>query len=137
MLFNPRYGTVGMLAVPFYVFGEMLAPLVELLGLIMVPVGIWLKAINWPFALMFVGVAFGYGLLLSVWGIILEATSFRRYHLATDYLRLIGFAVVENFGFRQMTLWFRVQAFWRFFRGVRTWGTMTREGFAPSTPPPK
>jgi cellulose synthase/poly-beta-1,6-N-acetylglucosamine synthase-like glycosyltransferase len=137
MFFNPRYGAAGMLSVPFFVLGEMMAPLVELLGLIVVPIGIWLKAVNWPFALMFVGVAFGYGLLLSVWGIILEATSFRRYTRASDYARLIGYAVVENFGFRQMTVWFRVQAFWRFFRGVHTWGTMTREGFAATPPRPR
>lgn len=135
MLFNPRYGTVGMLAVPFYFFGEMLAPLVELFGFIVVPIGVWLHVVNWTFALLFFGVALGYGLLLSVWGIILEATSFRRYRHRQDYVRLLAFAVLENFGFRQMTVWFRVQAFWNFFRGVHTWGTMTREGFAAPGPP--
>jgi len=32
MLFNPRYGKVGLLSMPFFAFGEMLAPVVELLG---------------------------------------------------------------------------------------------------------
>jgi len=31
MLFNPRYGRVGLVAVPFFALGEMLAPLIELL----------------------------------------------------------------------------------------------------------
>src|SRR5207244_945627 len=32
MLFNPRYGRVGLIAMPFFAFGEMLAPLVEVVG---------------------------------------------------------------------------------------------------------
>ena len=135
MLFNPRYGTAGMLAVPFFFLGEMMAPVVELFGLIVVPIGVWLGAINWTFAVLFLGVAFGYGLVLSLWGIILEATSFRRYRHFADYVRLVRFAVLENFGFRQMTVWFRVQAFWRYVRGVHVWGTMTREGFEGAAKP--
>lgn len=130
MLFNPKYGTIGMVSVPFYLFGEMIAPLVELFGVIAIPIGLALNAINWRFALLFIGVAFGYGLLLSIWGIILEATSFRRYRHTSDYVRLIGFAIIENFGYRQMTVWFRLQSFWRYFRGVQSWGAMTREGFS-------
>jgi hypothetical protein len=42
---------------------------------------------------------------------------------------MLGFAVLESFGYRQMTVWFRVRAFWRWLRGVRTWGVMQREGF--------
>jgi cellulose synthase/poly-beta-1,6-N-acetylglucosamine synthase-like glycosyltransferase len=133
MIFNPRYGTIGTLAMPFYFFGELLAPLVEAAGIVLIPVGLALGAINWTFATLFVGVALGYGLLLSIWGIILEATSFRRYRSARDYARLIGFAVIENFGFRQLTVAYRLQAFWKFARGAHTWGTMTREGFGAPT----
>src|SRR5207245_3816412 len=32
MLFNPRYGRVGLIAMPFFTFGETLAPLVEVAG---------------------------------------------------------------------------------------------------------
>ena len=32
LLLNPRYGRVGMLALPFFWFSELLGPLVELLG---------------------------------------------------------------------------------------------------------
>src|SRR5205814_3159275 len=32
MLFNPRYGRVGLVAVPFFARGEMLAPLIEVVG---------------------------------------------------------------------------------------------------------
>jgi cellulose synthase/poly-beta-1,6-N-acetylglucosamine synthase-like glycosyltransferase len=137
MILNPKYRAVGMISMPFFFFGEMLAPIVELFGLIALPIAIKLGIINWTFALMFLAVAIGYALLLSVWGVILEATSFRRYTKASDYALLILFAVLENFGYRQMTLVFRLRGFWRYFRGVKTWGAMTRVGFsAPAAPKP-
>jgi hypothetical protein len=112
----------------------MLAPLVELFGWVALPLGLYLGAVSRDFALLFLVVAVGYGLLLSVWAVILEATSFRRYRRVSDYLALLGFAVLENFGYRQMTLYFRLQAFWKYYKGVQSWGAMTREGFAPKPP---
>jgi hypothetical protein len=46
---------------------------------------------------------------------------------------LLWFALVEGIGYRQMTVLFRLQSFWKFSRGVETWGRMTREGFTAPT----
>ena len=128
MLFNPRYGRIGMIAMPFYVFGELLAPAVEVLGWITLALGLAVGAVNAPFAWLFFAVAVGYGILLSMWAIVLEEMSFRRYKRRSDFWRLLGFAVIEGLGYRQMTVLFRLQAYWRFARGVDTWGRMPREG---------
>lgn len=130
MILNPRYGVVGMVALPFYLFCELLAPLIEVLGWITLAIGIAVGALDGAFALLFFLVAVGYGTLLSVWAIVLEELSFQRYKRRSDLLRLLGFALIEGLGYRQMTVLFRLQAFWRFLRGVESWGTMTREGFS-------
>jgi cellulose synthase/poly-beta-1,6-N-acetylglucosamine synthase-like glycosyltransferase len=130
MLFNRRYGAVGMVAMPFYTFGEMLAPLIELMGLILVPLGLWLGVVNWDFAIAYLAVSMGYGLLLSFWAVLLEASSFRRYRRFSDYALLFLAAMLEYLGYRQLTLFFRVEAFWHYARGKRGWGTMTRKGFS-------
>jgi hypothetical protein len=39
----------------------------------------------------------------------------------TDVLRLLCTRVVEAFGYRQLTLFFRLKAFWRMLRGHRRW----------------
>jgi hypothetical protein len=49
-------------------------------------------------------------------------------------LRLVLYAIVENVGYRQVTVLFRLMAFWRTLRGVRTWGVMKREGWEQVTP---
>ncbi|MEO5568513.1 MAG: hypothetical protein ABIR92_08475 [Gemmatimonadaceae bacterium] len=39
-----------------------------------------------------------------------------------------------SFGYRQITLWFRLQAFWRYVAGETRWGSAEREGFQASNP---
>ena len=129
LCFNPRYGLAGMVAFPFYLFGELLAPLVELGGYLFTITGVALGAVNFDFAVLFFLVAVGYGSLLSLWAVLLEELSFRRYTRRRDFFRLISLAFIESLGFRQLTVWFRLQAFWKYFRGVESWGAMTREGF--------
>jgi cellulose synthase/poly-beta-1,6-N-acetylglucosamine synthase-like glycosyltransferase len=131
MLCNARYGRVGMVTMPFYLFGELLAPVVELVGWVMLGVGLAIGAVDWGFAALFLAVAIGFGGLLSMWAVVLEELSFRRYRRRADFWRLLWFALIEGIGYRQMTVLFRLQAFWRFARGVESWGRMTREGFAP------
>lgn len=128
MLFNPGYGPTGMVAFPFFFFGEMLAPLVELTGYFVLVLSLMLDIVNYPFALLFLGVSIGYGFLLSLWAVVLEEISFRRYKRPRDILKLLYFCVIENFGYRQITVWARATAFFRYIRGDKRWGVMTREG---------
>lgn len=130
MLFNPRYGSVGMVALPFFAFGEMIAPAVELLGYLGLVLGLMVGAVNAPFAVAFLAVAVGYGILLSMWAIVLEEVTFRRYNARGDLWRLLFFALIEGFGYRQLTALYRLHAFWKVMRGDRGWGVMQREGFA-------
>jgi cellulose synthase/poly-beta-1,6-N-acetylglucosamine synthase-like glycosyltransferase len=130
MLFRPRYKRIGFLGVPFFTFGEMLAPLVELMGYVVTGMGLWLGFVNLPFAILFLLVALGYGMILSIWGIMLEEIGFRRYRRWSDLGRLLLYAVLENFGYRQCTVWYRLRAFWSAMRARHTWGRMTRTGFA-------
>lgn len=128
MMCNPRYGTIGMVAMPFYLFGELLAPVVELFGWLALALGLAIGAVDGRFAMLFLAVAIGYGMLLSLWAIVLEEMSFRKYKRRSDFWRLLGFAVIEGLGYRQLTVLFRLQGFWKYARGVETWGKMTREG---------
>ena len=127
LLFNSRYGTTGLLAFPFFLFGEALAPLVELVGYVGVLAGVVFGAINLNSVWLFMSAVLLYGMLLSVWSILLEQVSFRRYTRAGDVLRLLSMTVIEAFGYRQLTLFFRLKAFWRFVRGDRRWRVMPRQ----------
>jgi cellulose synthase/poly-beta-1,6-N-acetylglucosamine synthase-like glycosyltransferase len=130
MLGNPRYGRVGLIAMPFFTFGEMLAPLIEVFGYGITVLGLVYGAIDTSFALLFLLVAWGYGMLLSIWAVVLDEVSFRRYGRLGDIVRLLFYATLETFGYRQRTVWWRLKAFAGVWKRRQAWGEMVRKGFA-------
>ncbi len=136
LLFNFRYGAIGLVAYPFFLFGEALSPLIEVLGYLGVGAALLFGVVDLEFVWLFLSVVLLYGMLLSVWAILLEEVSFRRYTRSRDVLRLLMTAFIEAFGYRQITLYFRLKAFWHVLRRDRRWGVMKREGFSNRPPAP-
>lgn len=129
MMFRPSYGLVGMVAFPYFVFYELLAPLLEALGYLLLIPGVILGLFTIGDLILFFTVAVAYGVLFSTGAVLLEEVSFRRYETPGDLLRLIICAVIENFGYRQITVWWRITGVWDYFRGVTSWGVIDRVGF--------
>jgi hypothetical protein len=130
MTFNPRYGRIGLVAVPYYWFFELLAPVIELAGLVLVPLGLLVGAVNTDFAVKLMLVAYGYALFVTLAALAVEEFSFHRYARWRDLGTAVWASVVENLGYRQLTAWWRVQGLWAAVtRRQQVWGTMTRRGF--------
>ncbi len=129
MLFNPRYGTVGLLSYPYFFFLEMLGPVIEVAGYAAFGVTLLLGLAFLPYVLAFLALALAFGIALSVSAIGLEELTFRRYHRAGDLAQLFWLAVAENIGYRQLNSWWRIQAVWSVLRGKKSWGALERKGF--------
>jgi cellulose synthase/poly-beta-1,6-N-acetylglucosamine synthase-like glycosyltransferase len=130
MLFNPRYGMTGLLAMPFYLIFEMLSPFIELFGYAMFVFFTATGRIDYPFALTFFLLAVVYGMLLSLAAILLEEYSVQRYPKVSDVMVIAAYGILENVFYRQWLNVVRVKAFWDFFRGSKEWGAMEKKGFA-------
>ncbi|MBM4169513.1 MAG: glycosyltransferase family 2 protein [Ignavibacteria bacterium] len=133
MLLNRRYGVVGMAAMPYFFFVELLGPAVEFFGYVVVVLLLLFGQFNLDMLVLFFIVAVLYGVMFSVGAVLLEEVSFRRYPKPGDLLLLLFIGVVENFGYRQLTAWWRVKGFIDYYRGKEGWGTIQRKGFGPST----
>lgn len=131
MLFNPKYGTVGLIAMPYYFFVEMLGAAVEILGYISFILSFWLGLINFEFFMLFIAVSVLYGVFLSSSAILLDEYNFSKYSDIKEYLLLMLYSIIENFGYRQLTAWWRFSAFVKYKRQNKTWGEMTRTKFSP------
>jgi len=129
MLFNRKYGRAGMIAFPYFFFLEMLGPVIELLGYVSFTITVIAGRADWPFVIAFLCVAVILGGALSLSAVALEELSFRRYPRLSDLLRLFGLAIFENFGYRQLNAWWRLQGTVSAIRGKEGWGHMTRKGF--------
>ena len=129
MFGNPRYGTVGLLAYPYFLLLEGLGPLIEIAGYVAFAItlaaGLWSPAFVASFLLLAILV----GIALSAAAVALEELTFRRYPRWVDLLRLFSAAVVENLGYRQLNQWWRLQGTLAVVRGVRHWGPQQRRGF--------
>jgi cellulose synthase/poly-beta-1,6-N-acetylglucosamine synthase-like glycosyltransferase len=126
---NPRYGALGLVAFPYFLFVELLAPVIEIVGVLAVILGLALDVVNVEFAVLFVLVAYGFSLALTAWTLALEQWTYRGYGRLTDRLRLLAISLVEGIGYRQLTALWRFRGLAKYTRGSREWGVMTREGF--------
>jgi cellulose synthase/poly-beta-1,6-N-acetylglucosamine synthase-like glycosyltransferase len=135
MLFNPRYGRIGLVALPYYWAFELIAPLLELIGFVLVVLGFALGVVNTTYALMFMAVAYGYAILVTLVAMAIEELSFHKYPRWRDLGAIVMAAVLENLGYRQATAWWRLEGWWASLRGRKqVWGTMTRQGFGDDSP---
>lgn len=129
MIGRPRYGAVGLFAMPYFLIFEAAGPLIELSGYLVTVLAVAFGLLDWRFAELLFLAAVLYGTLISLASVLLEEISFRRYPRLSDLMRLVAFGVFENFGYRQLTTWWRVRGIVDFLRNKQGWGTMTRKGF--------
>jgi cellulose synthase/poly-beta-1,6-N-acetylglucosamine synthase-like glycosyltransferase len=128
MMGRPRYGMVGLVALPGFAVFEMLSPVIELSGYLLLPLLLLLGYLDVSYVAAFMVMSILYSILVSILAVLLEDVTFRRYTNPRDMVVLVGAAVLEHLGYRQLTVWWRVRAFWEFSRGDLSWGAMERRG---------
>lgn len=129
LLFNPRYGLIGLFAAPYFWIFEMLGPIVEILGYIFIPLSYFFGLLNVKYFIMFLIASILYGIVLSIGAILLEEYTFNKYSTMTDLFKLTFYGIVENFGYRQMTTLFRIEGIIRFKKFKDSWGKIKRKNF--------
>ena len=127
LAFHWRGGAVSWLAIPFFFVFELFGPAVELSGYVFMSFAGAVGWVGWETSVMFFCLAIGLGVLLSTSALVLEELSFHVYPRARDLLKLFVVAIVENFGYRQLTVWWRLKGLAGWLRGrVPEWGEMKR-----------
>lgn len=126
---RPRYGVVGLFALPFFLFVEAIGPLVEGAGYLVVPAAFLLGVLELDFFLLFLAVAVGLGALLSWLSVLEEVIGFRRYEKPRDIVALLVYGVLEHVVYRQWKTVVSWRGLFEFFRKEKKWGEMEHEGF--------
>lgn len=110
MMMNPEYGMMGVLVLPVVALRYLVAPFLELGGLIGLIIGSLTGVLGPGFLWAYLAVTVGYPMLLAAWTVLLEALTFRRYARRADLARLALYAMLESLGYRQFLAWVRVRA---------------------------
>jgi len=129
MLWREKYGRTGSCALPSFWLFEYYGPLIEILGYVCLALLLIMEhVLDYPlvthaYLWAFVLASLGYGVLVNVFAVLVGAWRFR-YGLADrlhrhllpfsrrrEVLILLVYAVLENFGYRQLTLYWRLRGF--------------------------
>lgn len=129
MCFNPRYGRIGFVGFGQVLLVDVIGPLVEVLGYILVPLLWAFELLALPWLLAFIAATFTFGIFVSALTLILEEAQLRRFPQARELAVLALIAVVENLGYRQLSNFWRLKGWWQFLRREQGWGAMSRKGF--------
>lgn len=127
MLFNPRYGMLGLVTWPSFLLFEYLAPLVEFIGWLVLPTAYLTGNLDTAIAVPLLLFGLLLGAVNSMLGLLLDE-SYGYFNSPVDSLRLAAIVFLENLGMRQRTVVWRVRA--TFGRTVAGWGDMRRRGVA-------
>lgn len=128
MLFNPRFGRIGLVGFPLLLIIDVLGPSCEFLGYFYFVILFALGFIHLNLFFLFFLVFFAFGVFISVCSLVLEEASLKRFSSPKDLVALFLVAIIENFGYRQLNNFWRVQGCYRFLRRKSSWGNMTRSG---------
>ena len=131
MIGNPRYGTVGLLALPYLAFFDGLGPLLELAGLVVSTTAVLTGVLNWHSYRVLLAASVLLSAASSFFAVLLNDLAFRRYHRAQDLALLFLATLVENAGYRQLNAWWGCVGTWQMWSGGGgAWGPMQRKTLA-------
>ncbi len=126
LFLNPRYGSVGLLAVPYNWVFELLGAVVEVLGYVIIPFSLVMGELNLFFFTLYFLLAVLLGVVLSMGSLILEQYTRKSVMSAKQCLSLSLYALLENFGYRQAITLFRLEGILKYRKLRKTWGKIQR-----------
>jgi cellulose synthase/poly-beta-1,6-N-acetylglucosamine synthase-like glycosyltransferase len=80
MLFRPRYGRIGWVALPYLWLFELLAPFVELGGIVTMVIAASIGVLNRDLCLQFLLFGYAFATVISIGSVLQEELTFKRYN---------------------------------------------------------
>jgi cellulose synthase/poly-beta-1,6-N-acetylglucosamine synthase-like glycosyltransferase len=125
MFVNPRYGSVGLLGVPFYFVTEVIAPVFEIAAVAVIVVALWLGVLDVVQFGLTLGVMCAVTGILSSIAVLIDDRNARSYRISS-LVRLMLVAPLDLFVYRPLLVWARVRGTIDFLRGRRDWDKFER-----------
>lgn len=143
MLLRPKYGSVGLVGLPYYLLFEALAPLVQLTALVTLGVSIWFGLLSWPqFLALLAGMLF-LTVLPTTAAIGMHDRSYRDYR-SGDLARMLLVAPFDFLLYRPLIVVAGLRGWLDFLRGRKGWDKFERntrrtrpDAVGPATPLPR
>ena len=132
MIFNPKYGRVGIISFPYWVFFEWLGPIIELTGFIYFLILAFCGKIDPVIFLLMLLFVFSFSLVFSSFALFYESFLFNKYKGYKFFIQAIFIAMAEMIIYHPLNVFFSLSGNYDYFvkKNKKGWGVMTRTGFA-------
>ena len=129
-LFNPKYGRVGLVMMPYIFLFEFLAPIIEGVGIISMVALLITGRINFDTAFVLLGFAYLLGVTVSTLAVMFDLSVKKHYKRFREYLKLIIFSFFEILLYHPFIVFFSWKGYVDFLSKQNfEWGAMKRQGF--------
>lgn len=123
LFFNKDYGLLGLFTYPFYFFVEFLGPIIEAFGYFAIILTIFIQSGIPTVAIFFFITAILMGILLSIISLLFEEMTFHKYEKLSDKMILILYSFLENLGYRQLNIYWRLLGITDLLLKKSNWGS--------------
>lgn len=134
MIGNPRFGVMGIGALPYVTAFDGVGPIFEISGYIITLTAALLGFLNWAHFGVLIVVSLLFGMAATLVGVFLSDLATRRYMTGSDLVVLVIAAILENCGYRQLNSWWSCVGTVHTLTGRKEWGFMKRRVFEGQTP---
>lgn len=131
MFLNPRYGFIGTISFPYWVFFERLGPLIELTGIIFFLIMAFLGRVNVDILLITLLFVFSFSLLFSSFALFYESYLFNKYKGYKYFIQAVFTSIAEIIVYHPLNVLFSLSGNYDYFikRNKKGWDIMTRTAF--------
>lgn len=129
MCFNPRYKSIGMLVIPYYLFDRTLSPLIELLAYVIVLIGVIFGQYNLQQILYFGLFAWGIVTIQTLVVLFFEQLTFREYPDLKSMGKMMVAALLDNIVYHYLMLAWKLRLMFFSKINLKSWHGTPREGY--------
>ncbi|HOT76974.1 MAG TPA: glycosyltransferase family 2 protein, partial [Candidatus Wallbacteria bacterium] len=79
--------------------------------------------------MLFLWLSIVLGIEITLLSLLIEEFTIKKYERKIDVARLFFYSIIENFGYRQLNLFFRLKGLFSFAARNNRWGEMVRKPF--------
>jgi poly-beta-1,6-N-acetyl-D-glucosamine synthase len=129
-----KYGVFGLLTYPYFFYSDTIAPIIELLGFILIGV-LWITGLlNTTFILIMLAFMYSFTILFSTYTLLTQELSYSIFKKPKDIIKLVGALLIEPFYYHPKVVKWALKGNWDFFfkKNIK-WTGLTRVGFSPKT----
>jgi cellulose synthase/poly-beta-1,6-N-acetylglucosamine synthase-like glycosyltransferase len=131
MLFNSRFGRLGLVSYPYWFFYEWMAPLLEFFGFFTILLFWSVGILDWSFFLALTLTVYMFSIMFSFYAILWDVCTYNTYNKGKDILLLMLCAFIEPIVFHPLVVWASIRGnMTKLFKKKAGWGTQVRRGLA-------